>query len=226
MPDDPNQPVPPPSESPPSPISSESPTNPPLPAEAPAKEGQTPVDNPPSEPEPTPVSETPPAEVIPPPTQSPEPPLPSAALAQEGQPQIIEKEIIKEVPVEVIKEVIKEVPVEVIKEVIKEVPKEVIREVPVVDQNEVQRQVEEKLQERLRSQDQARRKLAYQAKAKKKEDNLNKILEYVKVKQTVTTSDIKSLLNISSSTAGKYLKELVNRGLLKKEYKGNKAQYS
>jgi hypothetical protein len=41
------------------------------------------------------------------------------------------KEVIKEVPVEVIKEVIKEVPVEVIKEVIKEVPVDVIREVPV-----------------------------------------------------------------------------------------------
>jgi hypothetical protein len=41
------------------------------------------------------------------------------------------REIIKEVPVEVIKEVIKEVPVEVIKEVIKEVPVEVIKEVIV-----------------------------------------------------------------------------------------------
>jgi hypothetical protein len=39
------------------------------------------------------------------------------------------REVIKEVPVEVIKEVIKEVPVEVIKEVIKEVPVEVVREV-------------------------------------------------------------------------------------------------
>ncbi|HYF50122.1 MAG TPA: DUF2760 domain-containing protein [Planctomycetota bacterium] len=41
------------------------------------------------------------------------------------------REIIKEVPVEVIKEVIKEVPVEVIKEVIKEVPVEVVKEVPI-----------------------------------------------------------------------------------------------
>ncbi len=38
-------------------------------------------------------------------------------------------EVIKEVPVEVVREIIKEVPVEVIKEVIKEVPVEVIREV-------------------------------------------------------------------------------------------------
>jgi hypothetical protein len=41
----------------------------------------------------------------------------------------IEKEVIREVPVEVIKEFIREVPVEVIKEVIREVPVEVIREV-------------------------------------------------------------------------------------------------
>ena len=58
-----------------------------------------------------------------------------------GEPEIIEKEIIKEVPVEVIKEVekiiekeiVREVPVEVEKivEVIKEVPVEVIKEVIV-----------------------------------------------------------------------------------------------
>ena len=44
-------------------------------------------------------------------------------------PVEVVREVIKEVPVEVIKEVIKEVPVEVIREVIKEVPVEVIREV-------------------------------------------------------------------------------------------------
>lgn len=52
-------------------------------------------------------------------------------MARQPQPEpqikIVEKEVIREVPVEVIKEVIKEVPVEVVKEVIKEV----IREVPV-----------------------------------------------------------------------------------------------
>jgi outer membrane protein assembly factor BamB len=45
------------------------------------------------------------------------------------QAQVITKEVIKEVPKEVVKEVIKEVPKEVIKEVVKEVPKEVIKEV-------------------------------------------------------------------------------------------------
>jgi hypothetical protein len=53
-------------------------------------------------------------------------------------------EVIKEVPVEVIKEVVKEVPVEIIKEVVKEVPvevvKEVVREVPVEVVKEVVRE--------------------------------------------------------------------------------------
>lgn len=63
------------------------------------------------------------------------------------------KEVIKEVPVEVIKEVeiIKEVPVEVIKEVIKEVPIEVIKEVIVekikaVEVKVVDSELTEKLQ--------------------------------------------------------------------------------
>ena len=49
---------------------------------------------------------------------------------------IIEKEIIKEVPVEIIKEVIVEKPIEVIKEVIKEVPYEVIKEVEVIKEKD------------------------------------------------------------------------------------------
>lgn len=47
------------------------------------------------------------------------------------------KEIIKEVPVEVIKEVIREVPIEVVKEVQVEVIKEVIKEVPIETIKEV-----------------------------------------------------------------------------------------
>jgi hypothetical protein len=50
------------------------------------------------------------------------------------EPQVITKEVIKEVIKEVPKEIIKEVP----KEIVKEVPKEVIKEVP----KEVVRQVE------------------------------------------------------------------------------------
>ncbi len=59
--------------------------------------------------------------------------------------KIVEKEVIKEVPVEVVKEVIKEVPVEVVKEVTREVPieivKEVVKEVPVEVIKEVIKEV-------------------------------------------------------------------------------------
>jgi hypothetical protein len=56
-------------------------------------------------------------------------------IGDDKEPNVIEKEIIKEVPVEVIKEVVKyvETPVEIIKEieVVQYVDREVIKEVPV-----------------------------------------------------------------------------------------------
>ena len=57
--------------------------------------------------------------------------------------ETITKEVIEEVPVEVIKEVIKEVPVEVPVEVIREVPVEIIRTVIKEVQKEVKEEVEE-----------------------------------------------------------------------------------
>ena len=53
-------------------------------------------------------------------------------LGDDKEPNVIEKEVVKEI--EVIKEIIKEVPVEVIKEVVKyvEAPVEIIKEVEVV----------------------------------------------------------------------------------------------
>jgi signal transduction histidine kinase/ActR/RegA family two-component response regulator len=56
----------------------------------------------------------------------------------------VEREVIKEVPVEVVKEVVREVPVdrEVVREVLREVPVEVIREVEVVREVPVQIPVE------------------------------------------------------------------------------------
>ncbi len=61
-------------------------------------------------------------------------PVPGAIMAfglpdKLPEPQVITKEVIKEVTKEVVKEVIKEVPKEVVKEVVKEVPKEVTKEV-------------------------------------------------------------------------------------------------
>ncbi len=195
MPDDPNQP----------PDQPSIPPNPPettLPEEIPPSEP-----SPPSEPETPPTPEPSAAEVPSQPSQSPQIP----------QPQIIEKEVIKEVPVEVIKEVIKEVPVERIVEKVIEIP------TPFVDQNEVNKQVEEKLQQRLKENLALNRQKAKEAKLKKKEDNLAKLLQFTQSKGTITSSEASTYLKISKSTATKYLKELVNRGLLKKI---GKAQYS
>lgn len=67
------------------------------------------------------------------------------AFSRKPIEKIVEKEVIKEVPVEVVKEVVKEVPVEVVKEVTREVPieiiKEVVKEVPVEVVKEVIKEV-------------------------------------------------------------------------------------
>lgn len=132
---------------------------------------------------------------------SPEPP-------QQPQPIIIEKEVIREVPVERIVE--------------KEVIKEVIREVPVVNQEEVQKQVSE----RLKTEQDERRKLANEARTQKKRDNLNKILEFVKEKKIVTNDDIRDFLRISQSTATNYLTELAKSGKLKRQGEHGGTKYT
>lgn len=126
---------------------------------------------------------------------------------QASQPQVVEREVVKEV--------IKEVPVEVIKEVVKEVP--------VLNQEEVQKQVEEKLKVSLDE----KRKLANEERKKRKTENLQKIMEFAKVKRTITNDDIRDLLHVSQSTATNYLSELVNQGMLKKqgEREGTKYTY-
>lgn len=124
------------------------------------------------------------------------------------EPQVIIKEIIKEVPVE------------------KKVIKEVVKEVPVINQEEVQKQVEEKLQERLKVEQEERRKLANEARAKKKTDNLNRILEFVRERKVVANDDIRDYLHISQSTATNYLTELVNRGMLRREGERGGTKYT
>lgn len=104
--------------------------------------------------------------------------------------------------------------------------KEVIKEVPVVNQEEVQKQVEEKLQERLKTEQDERRKLANIARAKKKTDNLNRILEFVKEKKVITNDDVRDFLHVSQSTATNYLTELVNRGMLKREGERGGTKYT
>ena len=121
---------------------------------------------------------------------------------------------------EEVKEIIKEVPVE------KEVMREVVREVPVVNQEEVQKQVEEKLQERLKAEQDERRKLANEARAQKKKDNLNKILEFMRDRKVATNDDVRDFLHVSQSTATNYLTELMNRGMLKREGERGGTKYT
>lgn len=97
---------------------------------------------------------------------------------------------------------------------------------PVVNPEEVQKQVEEKLQERLKTEQDERRKLANEARAKKKTDNLNKILEFVREKKVATNDDVRDLLHISQSTATNYLAELANRGMLKREGERGGTKYT
>ncbi len=120
-----------------------------------------------------------------------------------------------------------ESPKEEVKEpAVKEIIKEVIKEVPVVNQEEVNKQVEEKLQERLKTEQDERRKLANEARTQRKKDNLNQILEFVRERKVVTNDDIRDLLHVSRSAATNYLTELVDRGMLKKEGERAGTKYS
>ncbi len=105
---------------------------------------------------------------------------------------------------------------------VKEVIKEVIKEVPVVNQEEVQRQVTE----RLKVEQDERRKLANEARVERKKDNLNKILAFARERKTVTNDDVRDYLHISQSTATNYLTELVNRGMLKREGERGGTKYT
>lgn len=86
--------------------------------------------------------------------------------------------------------------------------------------------VEGKIQERLKLEQDERRKLANEARAKKKEDNLNRIIEFSKDKKIFSNDDIRDLLHVSQSTATNYLSELVKSGSIKREGKRGGAKYS
>ncbi|MDO8657278.1 MAG: hypothetical protein Q7K55_00955, partial [Candidatus Levybacteria bacterium] len=86
--------------------------------------------------------------------------------------------------------------------------------------------VEEKIQERLKTEQDERRKLANEARAKKKENNLNKISEFSKDKKTFSNDEIRDLLHVSQSTATNYLSELTRRGSIKRKGKRGGAKYS
>lgn len=57
-----------------------------------------------------------------------------------------------------------------------------------------------------------------------KEKNLAKIRQYISGKDKITNNDIETLLNISNSTAARYLDELENENIIKQV--GNTGKYT
>lgn len=93
---------------------------------------------------------------------------------------------------------------------------------PQISDEEIQRQVDERLKVELDN----RRQKANEARAQKKEDNLNKIFNLVRDKRVITNDEVRDFLHVSQSTATNYLAEMVNRGMLKKEGERGGAKYS
>jgi len=92
---------------------------------------------------------------------------------------------------------------------------------PQISDEEIQKQVDEKLKTEL----DARRLKANQARLQKKEYNLKKIFDLVQSKRVVSNDEVRDLLHVSQSTATNYLTEMVNRGMLKKEGERGGAKY-
>lgn len=64
-----------------------------------------------------------------------------------------------------------------------------------------------------------------QVKKERREQALQKIMQYAQEKKRVTNEQIRDLLRVSQSTASEYLMDLVNRGMLKTEGKGKATVY-
>ena len=97
-----------------------------------------------------------------------------------------------------------------------------VKEIPVVTQQDLDKQIEE----RLRQERNERRKLANEARTKKKSYNLDKLLQFAKQKKVITNADARDFLHVSQSTASNYLTELAKRGLIKREGQRGAAKYS
>lgn len=89
----------------------------------------------------------------------------------------------------------------------------VIKEIPVVNQEEVDKQLKDK----LKAEQDQRRVLANQARSQRKSDKLNRIMEFMRTKQSVSNEDVQKLLHVSQSTATNYLSQLTSSGMLKRE---------
>ncbi len=91
----------------------------------------------------------------------------------------------------------------------------------VIDQTEVQKQVDEKLKTEL----DARRLKANQARQTKREENLMKIEKLIEEKKQINNDDVRELLHVSQSSATDYLQTLANRGTIKSQGKGKATVY-
>lgn len=102
------------------------------------------------------------------------------------------------------------------------VEKEVIKEIPIIDQVEIQKQILSHTQ----SEQKHSRILANQARQKRRDENLSRIMDLVKRKGKVNNQDIRDFLHVGQSTVSDYLKILVSRGVLKPEGKGKATVYT
>jgi len=92
----------------------------------------------------------------------------------------------------------------------------------IVDQTEIQKKVEEKFKTEL----DARRLKANQARQTKREENLMRIEKLLKEKKQINNDDVRELLHVSQSTATNYMEDLVKRGTIKLNGKGKATTYS
>jgi len=93
---------------------------------------------------------------------------------------------------------------------------------PQVNDEEIQKQVDEKLKTEL----DARRLKANQARQTKREENLMKIEKLIEEKKQINNMDVCDFLHVSQSTATNYLVDLVKRGTIKLNGKGKATTYS
>ncbi|MCL5438942.1 MAG: peptidoglycan DD-metalloendopeptidase family protein [Patescibacteria group bacterium] len=95
-------------------------------------------------------------------------------------------------------------------------------QIPQPSNEEIQKQVDEKLKTEL----DARRLKANQARQTKREENLMKIEKLIEEKKLINNDDVRELLHVSQSTATNYLEDLVKRGTIKLNGKGKATIYS
>lgn len=64
-----------------------------------------------------------------------------------------------------------------------------------------------------------------EAKKKKRESRLEKILAYARAKEKITNDEIQKLLRVSDATATRYAEELIRRGFLRKAGRMKSTRY-